>query len=64
MADRKNDKRVLDVRSTHITIQNMDSRWYQLFTYTPDGHLMTDKSLGADKEWYVHVYGKTDAEMR
>jgi hypothetical protein len=28
MKDRNNDKRVLDVRSTHITIQNMDSRWY------------------------------------
>jgi hypothetical protein len=25
---------------------------------------LTDKSLGANNEWYVHVYGKTDAEMR
>jgi len=28
MKDKKNDKRVLDARSTHLTVQNMDSRWY------------------------------------
>jgi hypothetical protein len=46
MKDKKNDKRCLDARSTHLTIQNMDSRWYQMFTLTPTGHLHTDKALG------------------
>jgi hypothetical protein len=64
MKKENNDKRVLDNRSGHVTIQNLDSRWYQLFTYMPDGHLHTDKSLGANQDYYVNVYGNTDTEMR
>jgi hypothetical protein len=26
--DRKHDKRSMDFRSTHITVQNTDSRWH------------------------------------
>jgi len=64
MKDKKNDKRVLDCRSTHITVQNLDSRWYQMWSYTADGHLHTDKALGANTEWFAHVASKTDSEMR
>jgi hypothetical protein len=28
LKDKKNEKRVLDNRGGHITIQNLDSRWY------------------------------------
>ena len=62
--DRNNQKRSMDFRSTHITVQNTDSRWYQMISYSPSGHLFTDKSLGANQEWYAHVQSKTDSEMR
>jgi hypothetical protein len=64
MKDKKNDKRSLDARSTHITVQNTDSRWYQMWSYTADGHLHTDKALGQNVEWFAHIASKTDTEMR
>jgi len=64
MKDRNNYKRSLDARSTHLTIQNTDSRWYQMFTLTPTGHLHTEGEGSSKTQWYTNVYGKTDAEMR
>lgn len=64
MKDKKNSKRSLDVRGSHVTVQNTDSRWYQLFKYETSGHLHSSKSLGAAHDYYVVVQGNVDAENR
>lgn len=58
--DRKNEKRSLDFRSTHITIQNTDSRWYQMVTIDEDGHLRTDEN--ENKHWYAYFQTKRDTD--
>jgi hypothetical protein len=64
MKKENKNNRVLDNNGGHIRIQNSDSRWYQMWSYTPDGHLHTDKSLGANTDMYAVVQSKTDSEMR
>jgi len=62
--DRKQDKRSMDFRSTHITVQNTDSRWHQMIEYLPSGHLMVDTANGNNNKWYAVVYGNHDSEGR
>jgi len=45
----------LDARSGHITAKATDSRWYQMWTISPDGHLFTDKAQGSNDNQYAHV---------
>jgi len=56
--------RSLDSRSGHITVQITDSRYYQMWTYTAEGHLYTDESMGNAKKNYAVVYGNVDSEGR
>jgi len=65
MKDRNNQKRSLDSRSGHITIQNTDSRWYQLWNYEAgSGHFFTKKAQGNGHDYYAVVQSNTDTEMR
>jgi hypothetical protein len=58
------NQRSLDTRSGHVTVQITDSRYYQMWTYTSEGHLFTDVGLGHAKKNYAVVQSNVDAENR
>jgi len=54
----------LDSRSGHIRVYQTDSRYYQMWTLTADGHLFTEKSQVHGNRNYAVVQSNVDSQGR